>query len=73
MPRGGPRPNAPGRPTVPDEKKRVKANFVLSPDTLEWIRSEAKARRVGQGRVVDELVEAMKNIIADYDKEVKNA
>ena len=56
MTRGGKRPGA-GRPAKPSGKsKRVKINLVVDPVTAQWIKREAESRRIGQGRIVDELV-----------------
>jgi len=55
--RGGPRPGAGGKkPRLPEDQKRVKLNLVVDPATRDWIKGKAEERRVGQGRVVDELV-----------------
>ena len=60
MTRGGTRHGA-GRPIgTTKENKRIKVGYVVDPDTAAWIKAEAASRRIGQGRVVDELVD--KNI-----------
>ena len=57
MSRGGPRPGAGGKkPRLPEGQKRIKINLVVTHETAAWIKSEAESRRIGQGRVVDELV-----------------
>jgi len=55
--RGGPRPGAGGKkPRLPENQKRIKINLVVAPETAAWIKAAAESRRIGQGRVVDEMV-----------------
>lgn len=56
MTRGGARPGAGRKPGSTQKIKRVKINLIVAPGTAEWIKTEAESRRIGQGRVVDELV-----------------
>lgn len=57
MTRGGKREGAGGKkPRLPESDKRIKINLVVHPETAEWIKQEAESRRIGQGRIVDELV-----------------
>jgi hypothetical protein len=57
MTRGGKRSGAGGKkPRLPEKEKRVKINLVVHPDTAQWIKEQANNRRIGQGRIVDELI-----------------
>jgi hypothetical protein len=56
MTRGGYRPGA-GRPR--QKNNRVKVGYVVAPETAEWIKQQAEEKRVGQGRILDELIKSM--------------
>ena len=56
MTRGGSRPGAGRKPGPVKKDRRVKINLVVDPATRDWIKGKAEERRIGQGRVVDELV-----------------
>jgi hypothetical protein len=36
----------------------VKVGYVVAPETAEWIKQQAEEKRVGQGRILDELIKS---------------
>lgn len=57
MTRGGSRAGAGGqKPKLPDDQRRKKIHIVLAPETISFLDTEARRRRVSRGRIVDALV-----------------
>ncbi|MBA2883253.1 hypothetical protein HNR65_003615 [Desulfosalsimonas propionicica] len=56
MPRGG------KNPYLPEDKKRKKINLTVDPLTVEWLKEQVKTQRIGQGRIVDDLVDKNRNL-----------